>query len=288
MKYDSKDFTWGFEIEWGDIDKSLKLPEHLGKWEYCETDIVNSLGDCAGIAADPLGINPKWGGEINVMPCKSIKEIVNNIKELYDFFIENGNTPSASFVSHGHIHIRVPNLKNDVEGLKNLISYIKCNQKDCIDLIYNWIDHPVMGKTARQVMKLDGGRMMPDWMCDNIIQHCNSFDDFIFLHKAGKDAKRLGRPFRYAINTYSMKHIDTIEFRFFRSTIDMSEIESCFLFVEQFMLSALNNGSSVCDIIENNSFNFPKFKYDHELYLGFEKTKWGKERGSKSRELINI
>ena len=37
----SNNFTYGFEIEWGDIDRKLKIPEHLGKWEYCETDIVN-------------------------------------------------------------------------------------------------------------------------------------------------------------------------------------------------------------------------------------------------------
>ena len=33
--------SWGYEIEWGDIDRRIKIPENLGSWEYAETDIVN-------------------------------------------------------------------------------------------------------------------------------------------------------------------------------------------------------------------------------------------------------
>ena len=40
MNYDTKSFTWGYEIEWGDIDRTLKIPSHLGKWEYAETDKI--------------------------------------------------------------------------------------------------------------------------------------------------------------------------------------------------------------------------------------------------------
>ena len=41
MNYDPKTFTWGFEMEVGDADRRLPLPEHLGKWEFSETDVVN-------------------------------------------------------------------------------------------------------------------------------------------------------------------------------------------------------------------------------------------------------
>ncbi len=43
MKYDPSKFTWGYEIEFGDINRNVDIPEHLGKWEYAETDIVNIL-----------------------------------------------------------------------------------------------------------------------------------------------------------------------------------------------------------------------------------------------------
>ena len=36
-------WTYGYEIEWGDIDRTIKIPESLGSWEYAETDIVNFL-----------------------------------------------------------------------------------------------------------------------------------------------------------------------------------------------------------------------------------------------------
>jgi len=34
-------YTWGYEIEWGDIDRTLEIPSHLGTWEHAEIDIVN-------------------------------------------------------------------------------------------------------------------------------------------------------------------------------------------------------------------------------------------------------
>ena len=40
-QYASDKFTWGYEIEWGDVDRRLTPPDHLGKWEFAETDIVN-------------------------------------------------------------------------------------------------------------------------------------------------------------------------------------------------------------------------------------------------------
>jgi hypothetical protein len=60
-------------------------------------------------------------------------------------------------------------------------------------------------------------------MCDNINELATDFNHFIKLHAAGKDGVSMGRPFRYAINTYCMKHTGTIEFRCFRSTINLDE-----------------------------------------------------------------
>ncbi len=39
--YNKETFTYGAEIEWGDIDRRMTIPPNLGKWEYAETDIVN-------------------------------------------------------------------------------------------------------------------------------------------------------------------------------------------------------------------------------------------------------
>lgn len=290
MKYDPKNFTWGYEIEWGDIDRRLEIPAHLGKWEYAETDIVNIRDPYKYVACDPLGLEPPFGGEINTRPTKTWQEQAYRIMQIYEFFIENGNQPSASCVNHGHLHVFVPGLKNDIDALKRLTKYIRRNQTETIAACYKFYDGYGMKKlkNATTYLKFDGGREMPDYMCDNIINLANNFDDFIRLQCAGKDGVSMGRPFRYAINTYCMKHTGTIEFRCFRSSINRNEIESQFRFAEKFIDAALNDGPDVWKILEENSFKFPEFNWDNLEYEGWIKTKYDKSRGEKKREFHEV
>jgi hypothetical protein len=289
-QYESKNFTWGYEIEWGDIDRRLTPPEHLGKWEYAETDIVNIHEPFKYIACDPLGTDPYMGGEINTKPTKTWQEQVDRIMELHQFFVDAGNQPSASCVNHGHLHVFVPGLKDDIVSLKRLISYIKSNQADVIEACYGFYENGQMkgAKGAKMYLKYDGGREMPEYMCDNIINLATDFEHFIKLHAAGKDAVSMGRPFRYAINTYCMKHTGTIEFRCFRSTTKREEMESQFRFAEKFIDAALNDGPSVKEILASEDYNFPQFVWDLNEYVGWEKTKWDKERGNKHREFHEV
>lgn len=290
MKYDAKDFTWGYEIEWGDISRNTVIPEHLGKWEFAETDIVNERAPYRGIACDPLGLEPPVGGEINTKPTNTWLDQVNRIFDIKELFENQGETPTTSCVNHGHLHVHVPGLRDDIDALKRLITYIRDNQHMVIDRCYQFRLHPdmSMAKTAKTYLKWDGGRPMPDYMCNNIIKLANNFDDFIKLHAAGKDGVSMGRPFRYAINTYCMKHTDTIEFRCFRSSTSLEELISSFSFAEKFIDAALNDGPPVEDIFSNIQFKFPKFEYNHELYLGWEKTKYDKSRGTKKREFHEV
>lgn len=290
MKYDPSKFTWGYEIEFGDINRNVDIPEHLGKWEYAETDIVNLREPYRGLACDPLGISPPVGGEINTKPTKTWEEQVERINEIVSLFRNIGQEPTASCVNHGHLHVFVPGLKDDVESLKNLIKYIKENQHITIEKCYQFRLNPLMdsSKTAKTYLKWDGGRPMPDYMCDNIVKLANNFDDFIKLHAAGKDGVSMGRPFRYAINTYCMKHTGTIEFRCFRSSVNSKEISDSFRFAEKFISAALNGGPNVDEILLEDKFEFPKFEYDHEMYVAWEKTKYDKSRGKKQREFHEV
>jgi hypothetical protein len=287
--YSKNDFTYGYEIEWGDIDRRLTIPEHLGKWEFAETDIVNENEPYRGVACDPLGLEPPFGGEINTKPTKTWQKQVERVEELYKFFIANNNQPTASCVNHGHLHIFVPGLKDDIAALKKLIAYIKDNQETTIKNCYQYKEHYAMKdtKTSKTYLKWDGGRPMPEYMCNNIINLATDFNHFIKLHAAGKDGVSMGRPFRYAINTYCMKHTGTIEFRCFRSSVNMNEITDCFRFAEQFIDAALNDGPSVEEILKQG-FKFPPLIYNHDLYTGWEKTKYPKERGNKQREFVSV
>ena len=290
MIYNSKDFTWGYEIEWGDIDRRIDIPKHLGSWEYAETDIVNIHPPFQYKACDPLGTDPYMGGEVNTKPTKTWMQQVERILEIKALFEANGNTPSASCVNHGHLHVFVPGLKDDIESLKKLTSYIRENQNTVIKNCYNFYDTNDMKnyKNAKMYLKLDGGRTMPDYMSSNIISGATDFEHFIKLHAAGKDGVSMGRPFRYGINTYCMKHTGTIEFRCFRSTTKREEIESQFRFVEMFMEAALNDGPSANEILSDNSFKFPPFIWNASEYDGWIKTKYDKSRGEKKREFHEV
>lgn len=290
MIFDKDKWTWGYEIEWGDIDRNLEIPEHLGKWEHAETDIVNIHSPYKYVACDPQGIEPPMGGEINVAPTNTWTEQVDRILEIYNMFVENGDNPSSSCINHGHLHVFVPGLKDDVEALKRLVMYIKENQKTATEELYGFYDHVEIrgSKGAKMYLKHDGGRQMPEYMCDNIINLSIDFNHFIKLHAAGKDGVSMGRPFRYAINTYCMKHTGTIEFRCFRSTTKRNEIDSQFRFAEKFIDSALNGGPSVDDILRDGNYDFPPFIWDLGEYSGWINTKYDKSRGEKIREYREV
>jgi len=290
MSYDKKDWTWGYEIEWGDVDRTLTLPESLGKWEFAETDIVNLHAPYQYVACDPQGTEPPMGGEINVAPTDTKEEQVDRIMEIHDTFVAHGNSPSASCINHGHLHVFVPGIKGDVDALKRLVSYIKDNQESTVEELYGFYDHNEMkgNKGAKMYLKYDGGRLMPNYMCDNIMNLATDFDHFIKLHAAGKDGVSMGRPFRYAINTYCMKHTGTIEFRCFRSSTKREEIADQFRFAELFIDAALNGGPSVDEIFRDNDFNFPPFVWDLGEYAGWLKTKYDKSRGEKVREYLEV
>ena len=288
--YNKETFTYGAEIEWGDIDRTKNIPPHLGNWEHAETDIVNIHPPYRYIACDPLGLEPPMGGEINTKPTKTWQEQVDRVMEIYDLFVTAGDNPSASCVNHGHIHVFVPGLKDDVAALKRLVSYIKANQTDTIEACYQFHETSEMKQVpgAKMYLKFDGGREMPDYMCDNIINLATDFNHFIKLHAAGKDGVSMGRPFRYAINTYCMKHTGTIEFRCFRSTTKREELESQFRFAEKFIDAALNGGPSVKEILAEGNYTFPPFKWNIDEYFGWDNTKYPKERGEKKREFHEV
>jgi len=282
--------TFGYELELGDIPRGVEIPPHLGTWEQAETDIVNIHFPFIGRACDPLGLSPPVGGEINVMPAHSPLELTNRVFEIINYFKRIGYNPSASCVNHGHVHVRVIGLRDRIDWLKALTLWIKENQKDVVKKLYGYKEDPRMKetKTARTYLKWDGGRMMPDWMADNIIKKAKTFEDFIRLQCCGKDGVSRGRPFRYAINTYCLKHTDTIELRCLRASLSRTEVYDSIRFLGDMVLAALVTGETAKELFAKNNYEFPKFEYNHEHYVGWEKTKWDKERGKKVRTLHEI
>ena len=290
--FDSKDWTYGFEIEWGDVPREIEIPKHLGSWEASETDILNLREPYAMVAADPLGLSPPVGGEINTMPTKTRGEQVDRILEIRDFVKSQGADPSVCMSTHAHVHIHIPGLTEDIDALKKLSQYVYDHQVDTVEGVYGYYDDPGMkgaAKGAKMYLKYDGGRLMPEYINTNIQRLANNFDDFIRLHACGKDGVSRGRPFRYAINMYSLKHTNTVEFRCFRNTLDRTELESIFSFVEQFMVGALITGESVNSILKRNKgLIFPEYKWDVEQWNALVETRWDKSRGKKKRTFHEV
>ncbi len=274
--YDPATFTWGYELEVGDVSRDLDLGE-LGSWATSETDIVNLKPPYRHIAADPLGLEPPMGGEINTRPTKTIDGQIQRIKDILQLVRDNGEEATISHcVNEIHVHVHVPGLIDDIDALKRLTKYIQDNQWTVIEKCVQYEEHPLMKetKTARRYCKWDMGRYMPDWMCENIYNMATNFEEFYVIQCCGKDGVSRRMPFRYAINTYCLKHMETIEFRCFRASLDFDEIRDCMQFVNDFVNAALNNGPSAEELIEENQYKFPPFIYDHEEYLGWENTKW--------------
>lgn len=289
--FDKSTFTYGYEMEVSDVPKSIVLPEHLGKWEYSECDIVNTKPPYRGICADPAGINPPVGGEINTVPTRGWQAQVDKIREIVDLFTEQGYPPVAGFTAHNHMHIHVPGLMESPEGLRKLMLYIKDNQRDFIEAAYNYYETSEMRAIpeAKNYLKLDGGRLMPDWRCQKIADRTTDFDSFILHHYTAQHHDGTGRPIRTGINTYCMKHTRTIEFRCFRASFEVKHLEDSFRFIELFIDAALSDGPSVRDILFENKFEFPPMTFDAELARGWLATKHKTgDTSGKNREFINV
>lgn len=290
MKYDMHNFTYGFELEVGDVDRSIIIPPELGAWESSERDIVNLREPYRYVAADPLGISPPVGGEMNVYPSHTPKGLVKNITDALDLFRRAGSDPTFCCTTHSHVHIRVPGLRDDIEGLRRLSRYVGWYQADVVKLAGRFVDHPDMDRCpgSRTYMRYDGGRLMPEWLCDNL-QQAKDFEDWIRIHCCGKNGYARGRPLRYAINTYCMKHIDTIEFRMFRSSGDPVKLLDCINFSGWFLQEALNDNRMAVEAgLWESRWRFPPMRFDKDEWDGLQKTKYGEDRGKKVRTLHDI
>lgn len=284
-KYDPATFTWGSELEWGDIPRQVHPPEKLGSWENSETEVLNLREPYAYVAADPIGENPPVGGEINVRPTKTWQKQVENILSIKKFYEEKGHPPTVSCMQGMHIHVHIPGLIDDVQGLKNFTWFVKQNQRQLIDLLHGYKKDPRMVGKAASILNTCA-TPMPDWKCDNLFKS-RDFEDFILIQCCGKDGVSRARPIRYAVNTYNLKHIRTIEYRVPRATLDSSQIEDVFEFLFEYTSAALNGGVSFQDILAKKSWNIATFKYVPEEFEGWYETKHPKERGIKTRSFIS-
>ena len=286
--YDPDTFSYGLELELGDVPRSLCIPERYGAWEYAETDIVNVHPPYQYVAADPLGLEPPVGGEINTRPTRGHAAQAALASKLLNWIRRRGHMPTRSCVAELHVHVHGPGLTEDVDALCRFVRYVGGNQHDAIRACQQFDQRKIpKGAPGVGYLKYDIGRPTPAWLVDNLCA-ATDFQDFLRIYCCGRDGVSRGRPLRYGINLYCLKHTRTVEFRMFRATVCGSEIADCLRFVHEFTVAALNNGPRVEEILRKRRYQFPPFTYDEAEMRGWLATRWSKERGTKERRYVPV
>lgn len=294
--------TWGLELEFGDIPRDLVIPIELGAWEYFETDVVNQTGMYRGIACDPMGINPPMGGEINTMPTDSVEAQIEIVRNLLRFFVSNGYDPTTSCVSNTHVHVHLPGFHDRfVKNTRKLLVFMLKHQDQIINRTYAFDADPRMSDTisASRYLTQDSGRLIDVDKTYRILRDASTPEQFYKLYEIDKQDPSK----RYAINLMPLRYkTRTIEFRCFRSTKNLKQLQDIMFFCKRFLTEALNDTwsehlwasinpnmpenlelfklalefdkrQSRVDLFGDRDYDFPRLDYDHELYLGWEGTR---------------
>jgi hypothetical protein len=283
-------FTYGAEYEFGDIQRK-ELPDGL-TWNTKDYSIVSS----SGIANDPKGKAYTRGGEINSRPTATINEQLDMFNQLVYLRPE----AKLNHRTNLHLHIRVPNLKEDLKALKTLLTYVDTYQEETYTLIEP-IPAPVFGtsatlaeqrgaKTRYKRRKVSHQYKVSKERVKRALQ-ANSVEEFFAAHAPvqadGKPA--WGLTTRAGINLLQLKETDTIEFRHFTNTLDVHELECCFIWVHNFMNAALTGSHTPAELFkEVIDWHFPPFQpYNHAMEVGYQWTNFDKNSRKVATERIN-
>ena len=265
MTYDIDTFTWGMELEFGDVPRNLNPP--YSKWSSRETDIVNVLDPYYGIAADPIGIDPPVGGELNTTPSTTIEKQVKIVGDIIDYFKTHGIQPTTSCVSQTHVHVHIPNLTDSLTDIKKLLVFVYKHQDMILEFANGFDIFSDMSESAIEFLKEDNGKKYTQEAIVRLLQAKTIRQFYANLLINDGNIQRGTCPKRYFINFATLEDNETIEFRCFRGTVDLSEIEDILKFCRSFLNAAFNDGKidfNVC---------LPSLNYNADLFNRWEQTK---------------
>jgi len=275
---DLNNVTFGAEYEFGDIWRDRELPSGLS-WNTKDYSVVSFTG----IANDPKGLVYSRGGEINSVPTSTVGEQLSYFQRLLDADL----SPALNHRTNLHLHIRVPGLSEDVAVLKRLLQYIHLNEAD-IYLQIEPVPVPVRadyesdaaykGAKKRYKRRLVSHQYkVPETRVTEALQATTPREFFDAHSKPqAKGGRAYGLTTRAGINLLQLKETDTVEFRHFTNTLDVSELESCFTWVRNFIPAALD-GASISELVTAYDFKFPKFQpYAHAMEVGYQYTNFDK------------
>lgn len=292
--------SFGCELEWSDVDRRVDIPEELGSWEGpkiagyymgSEIDIVNTKGEWKGHGTDPLCLDCKVGGEIHTQPSETIDTQMFRVMRIMDLF----STICVACPNHGHIHVGIKGIKNDLQALKNLFAYTQLNEADLIreccgyskDEEYEIGCSDVEDWVKSYLLVGDGKSINPDLYAQ--VAEAESVSEIMKLleetpcddwYWVSDVRDETSNSHRTAFNLFNLTKGGTVEFRIFRATTNPVELYSSLYFAKRYVEEALKGleGKSVKDILKEGNFKFAKLNFDEELAKGWQETRQTKGR----------
>lgn len=279
MRYNPKLWTIGAEHEWADYDRTLPLPKG-NENNHKDFTVVNSNG----IANDPKDTLYKFGGEINTRPTNTIADQVEVMEDLKHIFRKI--PPQINYRCNLHIHIRVPELRDDLESLRRVQAYIHRYMPKLFPIVEPIPPVPdkffgpyksteaYNGAQARYNRRVVSHHTLlpPQRIKDQLAAKTTKA---FFEAEVPSDNKM---PLwhlqpRAAINLRQLIETDTIEFRHFPGTLSPSELKICLSWCKQFLIYALDNSEIDSLWKWAKESKFPEFApYDHDLELKYKAT----------------
>jgi hypothetical protein len=272
-----KSMTFGVEYEFGDVYHTT-LPQGLS-WNKKDYSIVSSTG----IANDPKGALYTRGGEINSDPTHSIGGQIDMFNDLMRMHPE----AEVNHRTNLHLHVGIPGLSENLGLLQTILGYVHQNENEIYSLVepipvpsrseytteeeYKGARKRYNRRKVSHQYKVSAARVANALKSETVGQ-------FLAAHapttKTGQPAWALTT--RAGINLLQIKETGTIEFRHFTCTKNPKELESCLLWVSNFIDGALD-GATPAELVRAHPFMFPKFaSYNHTMEQGYSYTNFDK------------
>jgi len=297
---DVKNLSFGCELEWSDIDRRVDIPEELGSWEGpkiagyfmgSEIDIVNTKGEWKGHGTDPLCLECPVGGEIHTQPSNDIDSQMLRVMRIMDLF----GTVCVACPNHGHIHVGIPGIRQDLQALKNLFAYTQLNEADLIEKccgydtaeackvrgshVEDWVKDYLLVGDGKSINPDIYGKVEAAESVAEIIKLLENTPCYDWFWDTG-EWNSTENSHRTAFNLFNLTKGGTVEFRIFRATTNPVELYSSLYLAKRYVEEALKgvNGKPVTEILKEGNFKFAKLNFDEGLAEGWQETRQTKGR----------
>lgn len=267
----------GAELELADIDTRIPLPSDN---KYCLRD--GSIANTNGTANDPLKKLNIFGSEINVKPCNSPEELLEETLKIYEI---HKTKLAVNWSTNLHCHIRVPGLRDNLDALKKIQTYLHTYEKEMYELIDpvpvpTEQDYPteeaMAGAMKRYKRRFRSHQFALSKKTYEAVMSANTPKEF-FENHCVKDKN--GKPqwhllVRAGVNLTSLRDTDTIEFRHFTMSLDPNKMWSAYMWPKIFLQNIFEEQLTPKELLAKHpALQFQQFHhYNYEQDVIFQKT----------------